>query len=299
MPEYKSPNGFGDSAPSMSDDFEPSSADVEKWQEEGGPAPEADSSVENERESGDQPPAKEEPGTYKDAVQKPEEKGKPQTPLQKHREQKRQSSADNELHKQIRILSKENRDLKAEKAKRDQGIDQKPEDWEALAAQFDQYGDYAKAQDARKEAERIRQAQAQYQQSEAFVERWHANEAEIMEQDPDLFNPETETGRRLGELFNDPKNAELAARYRGHPDGIWAAYHRVKAEYATELIPKLVQVIEAQQAELAKFKKSSAPMKSSPSGGSHQGPKSLRNMSDEELEKHAYAEAAEIDAGRR
>lgn len=296
MPEYKSPNGFGDSASSIPDDFEPSSADVEQWQGES--EPEAVSSETDQEPSGGQTPAKEEPGTYRDAV-KPEAKDKQQTPLQKHREQKKQSSADNELHKQIRLLSKEVRDLKAEKAKRDQGLDQKPEDWDALATQFDQYGDYAKAQDARKEANRLRQAQAQYQQSEAFVNQWHANEAEILEQDPDLFNPETETGKRMGELFNDPKNAELAARYRGHPDGIWAAYHRVKAEYATELIPKLVQVIETQQAELARFKKSSAPLKSSPSVGSHKGPTSLKEMSMEELEKHAYAEAAEIDSGRR
>ena len=293
MPEYQSPNGFGDSAANSQpeNDFEPSASDIDKWQGESQTEPSAPE--EADVESSEAGPAPEEKQEH---TAKPEKK---QTPLQKHRQEKsaKQSHETNELYKQIRILSKENRDLKQKQYQREQGLDQKPEDWEKLAQQFEQYGDFAKAESAKQEANRLRQEQANYQQSQVFIERWHSNEAEILEQDPDLFNPDTETGKRMGAIFNNSENKELADRYRAHPDGIWAAYHRVKAEYAGELIPKLVQVIETQQSELAKFKKSNSPMRSTPGKGSHTGPKSLKDMSMDELEKLAYAEAADIDRG--
>lgn len=292
MPEYQSPNtGFGDSAPSEQD-FDPTPEQIDAWNE-GGTAPEAESSADTESEpapSADQPEAeKEEPQTYKP---KPEKK---KTPLQIHREKKEKSANSNELYKQIRLLSKEVRDLRAEKARRDQGLDSKPEDWLSLAAEYERLGDWTKASEAKQQAEKVRQQNQQYQQSKYFEDTWHANEAEILEQDPDLFNQETETGRRMAELFKDQ---ELSRRYHVHPDGIWAAYHRVKAEMATELIPKLVYVCEQLQAENERLKKGQRPLVSSPGRGTAAGPKSLKDMGDDELERLAYQEAAMID-GRR
>jgi hypothetical protein len=300
MPEeYQSGNSFGGSAPSeMPDDFEPSSADIDHWQNEGGPGPTPEP-VETPESDTEPAPQDKEEGDQSSFKDRDKKQGKPpvqkkQTPLQEHREVKQFQHEKNELHKQVRLLSKEVRDLKAEKLKRDQGLDKTPEDWYQLANQFEQYGDMVQAQSARAEGDRLKVAQQQFQQSEWFTNTWHSNEAEIVEADPDFFNPETETGKRMNALFNDPKNADLAARYKQHPDGIWAAYHRVKAEYATELIPKLVQYIELLKGENERFKKSQSPMASRPSSRSVD-PKSLSSMSEDEIEAAAMKEMQAID----
>lgn len=296
MPEYQSRNeGFGSSAPS-DPDIEPTPEQIDAWNNEAGTAPEADglehadvdSSAETESEPEPSAEQKEEPQTYK---QKPEKK----TPLQLHREKKEKSANSNELYKQIRLLSKEVRDLKAEKARRDQGLDTKPEDWENLAKEYERLGDWEAAQKARQQGEQAQVKQQQYQQSKWFEDTWHANEADIAEQDPRFFDPESTIGQRMQAIFNNP---DLSRRYHQHPDGIWAAYHRAVAEEASELIPKLVQVLETLQSENERLKKGQRPLVSSPGRGSAAGPKALKDMGDDELEKLALQEAAMID-GRR
>ncbi len=293
MPDYKSPNGFGQSEQDANDVSEPTAEQIDQWNN-----PDYDpSAVKAGEDQNQDKEVKPEPPPQEEKQEEPvKEEPQKKSPYQEAKERKKAEEHKlNESFKALRLKEKAIAEREREIAKREQGLDQTPEDWLKLAAQFEQYGDFDKAQQARAEAAKLTERLKQHKTTSQFEQAWKSNESEIYEQDPDIFKEGTETQKRLSELFSDP---ELGPRYRAHPDGIWAAYHRVRLEQAMVLIPQLVQLCQHLKDENDKYSKAQSPITSSPKKGGL-GSKSFDQMSDEELEKSILQEVEAIDSGRR
>lgn len=256
------------------------------------PAPEGEkkASEESQVETEEAPPEKEETIKVSAYTRKKAEKA----------EKSKQDAEWKKIRLKQEELAKREADI-AEKAKQNEPT---PEAYEDLAKTLE-YSDPQKAELARQEAQRLRQAQAQSSQETEWAKKfatypreltapemdlWRANEQEIAKHNPD-FNPET--GSPLSKAVQTIlEDKEFGPLYRSSPFGIWAAYDRAQLHVTVDYLNLALNKISEYEGEIKKLKESLGSVSSSPKSAKSQ---SLTDMNEKDALEHLYREAAKID----
>ena len=215
--------------------------------------------------------AKEEDTPEEEAPEQPAEE-KPETqeeeqPKSKYSRAKKSQDRANKSWREVNeakaALKKEREELEAQKKAYQDGheksleeIQQRtntsrysPEEYESIAQEFEDEGDHANAEAARKAAKQARQAateQEQKKQQAEFVSKWDTNWKQATATHKDLNDQESELFKMVGQLLE--RKPVLTQYPEGITDAVEAASMYLKANRASDL-EKQVSDLKKQVAE--------------------------------------------------
>ena len=218
------------------------------------------------QESAKEEDTPEEEAPEQPAEEKPEETQEEQPKSKYSRAKKSQDRANKswrEVNEAKAALKKEREELEAQKKayqdsheKSLEEIQQRtntsrysPEEYESIAQEFEDEGDHANAEAARKAAKQARQAateQEQKKQQAEFVSKWDTNWKQATATHKDLNDQESELFRMVGQLLE--RKPVLTQYPEGITDAVEAADMYLKANRASDL-EKQVSDLKKQVAE--------------------------------------------------
>ena len=199
--------------------------------------------------------------------EKPEETQEEEEPKSKYSRAKKSQDRANKSWREVNeakaALKKEREELEAQKKAYQDGheksleeIQQRtntsrysPEEYESIAQEFEDEGDHANAEAARKAAKQARQTateQAQKKQQAEFVSKWDTNWKQATATHKDLNNQESELFKMVGQLLE--RKPVLTQYPEGITDAVEAADMYLKANRASDL-EKQVSDLKKQVAE--------------------------------------------------
>jgi hypothetical protein len=201
------------------------------------------------------------------AEEKPEETQEEEQPKSKYSRAKKSQDRANKSWREVNeakaALKKEREELEAQKKAYQDGheksleeIQQRtntsrysPEEYESIAQEFEDEGDHANAEAARKAAKQARQTateQEQKKQQAEFVSKWDTNWKQATATHKDLNDQESELFRMVGQLLE--RKPVLTQYPEGITDAVEAASMYLKANRASAL-EKQVSDLKKQVAE--------------------------------------------------
>lgn len=201
------------------------------------------------------------------AEEKPEETQEEEQPKSKYSRAKKSQDRANKSWREVNeakaALKKEREELEAQKKayqdsheKSLEEIQQRtntsrysPEEYESIAQEFEDEGDHANAEAARKAAKQARQTateQAQKKQQAEFVSKWDTNWKQATATHKDLNDQESELFRMVGQLLE--RKPVLTQYPEGITDAVEAASMYLKANRSSDL-EKQVSDLKKQVAE--------------------------------------------------
>ena len=201
------------------------------------------------------------------AEEKPEETQEEEQPKSKYSRAKKSQDRANKSWREVNeakaALKKEREELEAQKKayqdsheKSIEEIQQRtntsrysPEEYESIAQEFEDEGDHANAEAARKAAKQARQTateQEQKKQQAEFVSKWDTNWKQATATHKDLNNQESELFRMVGQLLE--RKPVLTQYPEGITDAVEAADMYLKANRSSDL-EKQVSDLKKQVAE--------------------------------------------------
>lgn len=201
------------------------------------------------------------------AEEKPEETQEEEEPKSKYSRAKKSQDRANKSWREVNeakaALKKEREELEAQKKAYQDGheksleeIQQRtntsrysPEEYESIAQEFEDEGDHANAEAARKAAKQARQTateQEQKKQQAEFVSKWDTNWKQATATHKDLNDQESELFRMVGQLLE--RKPVLTQYPEGITDAVEAADMYLKANRASDL-EKQVSDLKKQVAE--------------------------------------------------
>ena len=201
------------------------------------------------------------------AEEKPEETQEEEEPKSKYSRAKKSQDRANKSWREVNeakaALKKEREELEAQKKayqdsheKSIEEIQQRtntsrysPEEYESIAQEFEDEGDHANAEAARKAAKQARQTateQEQKKQQAEFVSKWDTNWKQATATHKDLNNQESELFRMVGQLLE--RKPVLTQYPEGITDAVEAADMYLKANRSSDL-EKQVSDLKKQVAE--------------------------------------------------
>lgn len=201
------------------------------------------------------------------AEEKPEETQEEEQPKSKYSRAKKSQDRANKSWREVNeakaALKKEREELEAQKKayqdsheKSLEEIQQRtntsrysPEEYESIAQEFEDEGDHANAEAARKAAKQARQAateQEQKKQQAEFVSKWDTNWKQATATHKDLNDQESELFKMVGQLLE--RKPVLTQYPEGITDAVEAADMYLKANRASDL-EKQVSDLKKQVAE--------------------------------------------------
>ena len=219
------------------------------------------------QESAKQEDTPEEEAPEQPAEEKPEETQEEEQPKSKYsrakKSQERANKSWREVNEAKAALKKEREELEAQKKayqdsheKSLEEIQQRtntsrysPEEYESIAQEFEDEGDHANAEAARKAAKQARQTateQAQKKQQAEFLSKWDTNWKQATATHKDLNDQESELFRMIGQLLE--RKPVLTQYPEGITDAVEAADMYLKANRASDL-EKQVSDLKKQVAE--------------------------------------------------
>lgn len=199
--------------------------------------------------------------------EKPEETQEEEQPKSKYSRAKKSQDRANKSWREVNeakaALKKEREELEAQKKayqdsheKSIEEIQQRtntsrysPEEYESIAQEFEDEGDHANAEAARKAAKQARQTateQEQKKQQAEFVSKWDTNWKQATATHKDLNNQESELFRMVGQLLE--RKPVLTQYPEGITDAVEAADMYLKANRSSDL-EKQVSDLKKQVAE--------------------------------------------------
>jgi len=199
--------------------------------------------------------------------EKPEETQEEEEPKSKYSRAKKSQDRANKSWREVNeakaALKKEREELEAQKKAYQDGheksleeIQQRtntsrysPEEYESIAQEFEDEGDHANAEAARKAAKQARQTateQEQKKQQAEFVSKWDTNWKQATATHKDLNDQESELFRMVGQLLE--RKPVLTQYPEGITDAVEAADMYLKANRASDL-EKQVSDLKKQVAE--------------------------------------------------
>ena len=199
--------------------------------------------------------------------EKPEEPQEEEQPKSKYSRAKKSQDRANKSWREVNeakaALKKEREELEAQKKAYQDGheksleeIQQRtntsrysPEEYESIAQEFEDEGDHANAEAARKAAKQARQTateQEQKKQQAEFVSKWDTNWKQATATHKDLNNQESELFRMVGQLLE--RKPVLTQYPEGITDAVEAADMYLKANRSSDL-EKQVSDLKKQVAE--------------------------------------------------
>ena len=199
--------------------------------------------------------------------EKPEETQEEEQPKSKYSRAKKSQDRANKSWREVNeakaALKKEREELEAQKKAYQDGheksleeIQQRtntsrysPEEYESIAQEFEDEGDHANAEAARKAAKQARQTateQAQKKQQAEFVSKWDTNWKQATATHKDLNNQESELFKMVGQLLE--RKPVLTQYPEGITDAVEAASMYLKANRSSDL-EKQVSDLKKQVAE--------------------------------------------------
>ena len=199
--------------------------------------------------------------------EKPEETQEEEQPKSKYSRAKKSQDRANKSWREVNeakaALKREREELEAQKKayqdsheKSIEEIQQRtntsrysPEEYESIAQEFEDEGDHANAEAARKAAKQARQTateQEQKKQQAEFVSKWDANWKQATASHKDLNDQESELFRMVGQLLE--RKPVLTQYPEGITDAVEAADMYLKANRASDL-EKQVSDLKKQVAE--------------------------------------------------
>lgn len=199
--------------------------------------------------------------------EKPEETQEEEEPKSKYSRAKKSQDRANKSWREVNeakaALKKEREELEAQKKAYQDGheksleeIQQRtntsrysPEEYESIAQEFEDEGDHANAEAARKAAKQARQTateQAQKKQQAEFVSKWDTNWKQATATHKDLNDQESELFRMVGQLLE--RKPVLTQYPEGITDAVEAASMYLKANRSSDL-EKQVSDLKKQVAE--------------------------------------------------
>ena len=199
--------------------------------------------------------------------EKPEETQEEEEPKSKYSRAKKSQDRANKSWREVNeakaALKKEREELEAQKKayqdsheKSLEEIQQRtntsrysPEEYESIAQEFEDEGDHANAEAARKAAKQARQAateQEQKKQQAEFVSKWDTNWKQATATHKDLNDQESELFKMVGQLLE--RKPVLTQYPEGITDAVEAADMYLKANRASDL-EKQVSDLKKQVAE--------------------------------------------------
>ena len=200
-------------------------------------------------------------------LRKPEETQEEEQPKSKYSRAKKSQDRANKSWREVNeakaALKKEREELEAQKKayqdsheKSLEEIQQRtntsrysPEEYESIAQEFEDEGDHANAEAARKAAKQARQTateQAQKKQQAEFLSKWDTNWKQATATHKDLNDQESELFRMVGQLLE--RKPVLTQYPEGITDAVEAADMYLKANRASDL-EKQVSDLKKQVAE--------------------------------------------------
>ena len=201
------------------------------------------------------------------AEEKPDETQEEEQPKSKYSRAKKSQDRANKSWREVNeakaALKKEREELEAQKKAYQDGheksleeIQQRtntsrysPEEYESIAQEFEDEGDHANAEAARKAAKQARQTateQEQKKQQAEFVSKWDTNWKQATATHKDLNNQESELFRMVGQLLE--RKPVLTQYPEGITDAVEAADMYLKANRSSDL-EKQVSDLKKQVAE--------------------------------------------------
>jgi hypothetical protein len=201
------------------------------------------------------------------AEEKPEETQEEEQPKSKYSRAKKSQDRANKSWREVNeakaALKKEREELEAQKKAYQDGheksleeIQQRtntsrysPEEYESIAQEFEDEGDHANAEAARKAAKQARQTateQEQKKQQAEFVSKWDTNWKQATATHKDLNDQESELFKMVGQLLE--RKPVLTQYPEGITDAVEAADMYLKANRASDL-EKQVSDLKKQVAE--------------------------------------------------
>ena len=211
-------------------------------------------------------PEKEAPEQQPDE-EKPEETQEEEEPKSKYSRAKKSQDRANKSWREVNeakaALKKEREELDAQKKAYQDGheksleeIQQRtstskysPEEYESIAQEFEDEGDHANAEAARKAAKQARQTateQSQKKQQAEFVSKWDTNWKQATATHKDLNNQESDLFKMVGQLLE--RKPVLTQYPEGITDAVEAADMYLKANRSSDL-EKQVSDLKKQVAE--------------------------------------------------
>ena len=199
--------------------------------------------------------------------EKPEETQEEEEPKSKYSRAKKSQDRANKSWREVNeakaALKKEREELEAQKKAYQDGheksleeIQQRtntsrysPEEYESIAQEFEDEGDHANAEAARKAAKQARQTateQEQKKQQAEFVSKWDTNWKQATATHKDLNDQESELFKMVGQLLE--RKPVLTQYPEGITDAVEAADMYLKANRASDL-EKQVSDLKKQVAE--------------------------------------------------
>ncbi len=201
------------------------------------------------------------------AEEKPEETQEEEQPKSKYSRAKKSQDRANKSWREVNeaksALKKEREELEAQKKAYQDGheksieeIQQRtntsrysPEEYESIAQEFEDEGDHANAEAARKAAKQARQTateQEQKKQQAEFVSKWDTNWKQATASHKDLNNQESDLFKMVGQLLE--RKPVLTQYPEGITDAVEAASMYLKANRSSDL-EKQVSDLKKQVAE--------------------------------------------------
>ncbi len=201
------------------------------------------------------------------AEEKPEETQEEEQPKSKYSRAKKAQDRANKSWREVNeakaALKKEREELEAQKKAYQDGheksieeIQQRtntsrysPEEYESIAQEFEDEGDHANAEAARKAAKQARQTateQEQKKQQAEFVSKWDTNWKQAAASHKDLNNQESDLFKMVGQLLE--RKPVLTQYPEGITDAVEAASMYLKANRSSDL-EKQVSDLKKQVAE--------------------------------------------------
>jgi len=175
--------------------------------------------------------------------------------------------------------------------------------YDQLAKQYEDEGDTAMAKLAKSKAEKLRArapaapaapaASAEVWRTPEFQQKWAAEAAAIVKEDPEVGKPDNPIFQRVQQLVNDPQTARF---FRADPAGLRAAVQVAKLEQAAARVPELEKQLGERDAEIKRLNSLLSP-RGGPPAAPAPGTKSLDDMTDAEREAFVLAAAAAADRG--
>lgn len=231
-------------------------------------------------------------------------------PTKEQREAARRDKSWRKLAEERAAFLREKAEFEASKIKALNPIDegdpaQNPnalaEQFDLLAKQFEESGDFDKADEARDKANilrNMRQSQAQRAahpaQNPQFMKAWSANIERAISEFPEMKDPDSEFGKTVKGILNDPEISDYLSR---RPDGGYIAAQLANMHMHARKVPAL----EKQIIELKTENKELRQRLSIPESGAYdrtsEGGKSFDKMSLQQQRDYLLKEAERADAG--
>lgn len=166
-----------------------------------------------------------------------------------------------------------------------------------IAKQFEEEGDFDKADEARQKANELRSQQANPQQpsvdvnSQQFQTAWSANMDRALTEYPEMKDPNSEFGRNVQALLRAPDSAQF---FNTRPDGIYLASKLTKMKMTAQRVPSLEQENATLREEIKKLRQGMGLVNSGSRNRSGESTP-FDSLSLEEQEKILFKQAKEAD----